>query len=485
METKEETRSALLRKAETCMENLVLSLQKMDEGDLQELEREIMVQVLALGRSCLEEVLEGQAKQKESAIDKESACGHRQRLVSKRPRQVLSLLGQITIHRGYYHCVETGEQAEERKESVCRKGEVPFDRAWGLSCGQRSSPGVQRVVSYLSANLTHEEVAEALCRVLPLGLSARQVGNILQPIGEAFEQGEDQQVREIVEQGATKDTSEVERQEEQGEPLKHLYVEMDGVMARLRRGSVPMERQEQERSGDVYREVKVGAVFEGEPGHERSKLVPGVFVDTPGPIRYVARRTTAEDFAPRIYALAHAAGVVRAKQVVILADGAKWIWRLAEEQFPGAVQIVDEYHAREHIWEVARAAFAGQPSERDTWAKTVTDLLAEGQVEQVITAIERLPHLEPEPNKARSLPEIEAEYFRTNAERMRYPSFRAQGMHVGSGIAEAACKTVVATRAKRSGMRWTPAGLDAILALRTAVLNKDFDRRWQASRKVA
>lgn len=93
--------------------------------------------------------------------------------------------------------------------------------------------------------------------------------------------------------------------------------------------------------------------------------------------------------------------------------------------------------------------------------------------------IEALPPLAPEPGASRSVPEIEADYFRTNAERMRYPMFRAQGMHLGSGIAEAACKTVVSTRAKRSGMRWTPAGLHAILALRTAVLNHEFDQRWE------
>jgi len=480
METNEEMKSALLRQAETCMEKLVLSLQEVGEGDLQELEQQLMVQMMALGRTCLEKILEQQARTGDGRGEREGACGHRQRLVSKRPRQVLSVFGQITIHRGYYHCTKKREGVEEQEESPCRKGEIPFDRAWGLS-GQRSSPGVQRLVSYLSARLTHEEVAEVLCRVLPLDLSARQVGNILQPIGEAFEQEEDQQVQQIVEQAAAKDTSEAERQKEQKELIKRL----DGVMARLRRGSVPMEKQEQERKGDVYREVKVGAVFEGEPGHEHSELVPGVFVDTPGPIRYVARRTTAQDFAPRIYALVQAAGVQQATQVVILADGAKWIWGLAEEHFPGAVQIVDEYHAREHVWDVARAAFAGQPSQRDAWANAVIDQLATGKVEEVIAAIQRLPPMTPEPGKARSVPEIETDYFRTNAERMRYPAFRAQGMHVGSGIAGAACKTVVSTRAKRSGMRWTPAGLDAILALRTAVLNQDFDRCWQASCKVA
>lgn len=115
----------------------------------------------------------------------------------------------------------------------------------------------------------------------------------------------------------------------------------------------------------------------------------------------------------------------------------------------------------------------------------MSDLLAQGQIEDVIAAIERLPPMAPPPGKSRSLLEIEADYFRTNAERMRYPLFRAQDMHVGSGIAEAACKVVVATRAKRAGMRWTPAGLDAILALRTSVLNGSSDQRWYALREVA
>ena len=84
------------------------------------------------------------------------------------------------------------------------------------------------------------------------------------------------------------------------------------------------------------------------------------------------------------------------------------------------------------------------------------------------------------------MPEKAVDYFTTNAQRMRYPSFRAQGMHVGSGIAEAACKTVVDTRAKRTGMRWTPDGLDAVLPLRTAKLNHTYDEFWQhQSRLVA
>ncbi len=136
----------------------------------------------------------------------------------------------------------------------------------------------------------------------------------------------------------------------------------------------------------------------------------------------------------------------------------------------------------QHVWVVALAAYSADPSQKEQWATHVIDLLTHGQIEEVIAAIERLPAMAPPPGKSRSIPAIEADYFRTNAERMRYPLLRAQGMHVGSGIAEAACKVVISTRAKRAGMRWAPTGLDAILALRTAVLNHQFDRCWRAYR---
>ncbi|MEO8970561.1 MAG: hypothetical protein ABI406_03050 [Ktedonobacteraceae bacterium] len=93
-------------------------------------------------------------------------------------------------------------------------------------------------------------------------------------------------------------------------------------------------------------------------------------------------------------------------------------------------------------------------------------------------SIAALSAVAPPPGQSKSIPEQAIGYFTTNAERMRYPQFRAQGMQIGSGIAEAACKTVVSTRAKRSGMRWTPGGLDALLPLRTAVLNGSYDAFW-------
>ena len=262
--------------------------------------------------------------------------------------------------------------------------------------------------------------------------------------------------------------------------IERLYIELDGVLARMRRGSVLMEQEERQRTGDVYREIKAGAVFRTERGCKRSELAPGVYVDTPAEdsLRYVARRTAKGGFAWLLYQLAVDGGLEQAKQVVVLGDGAPWIWNLAAEHFPEAVQILDLYHAKEHVWDVAHAVFGRSTTRGTAWATHACSLLEQGQSEALVSAISALPPIPPEPGQARSIPERAVDYFTTNAQRMRYPLFRAQGMHIGSGIAEAACKTIVSTRAKRSGMRWTPDGLDALLPLRTAVLNGAYASFW-------
>ncbi len=128
---------------------------------------------------------------------------------------------------------------------------------------------------------------------------------------------------------------------------------------------------------------------------------------------------------------------------------------------------------------MAHAVFGGATKASTAWATPACSLLEDGQIADLVSAIAALPPLPPEPGQARSIPDRAIDYFTTNAARMRYPIFRAQGMHVGSGIAEAACKTIVSTRAKRSGIRWTPEGLDALLPVRTAVLNGAYDSLWE------
>jgi hypothetical protein len=338
---------------------------------------------------------------------------------------------------------------------------------------------VQQAISRLCASLTLEEAAETLISLFPLDMSARQALNLIQPVGEALKEQEEQEQQVLFEQGRQAHSR---QQESVGTypTIKRMYVEMDGVTARLRRGSVSMEEKEQKRKGDVYREVKVGAVFLADPGRRRSELAPGVFVDTAGSKTYVAHRGSVGRFAPLLYALAQQKGLAQAQELVVLGDGAPWIWNLVTEHFPNAVQIVDLWHARQHVWQIANVVFGATTAKGAEWADQHCQLLEEGKIEMLVEAIALLPPLPPPPTSTHSIPEQALSYFITNAARMRYPIFRAQGMHVGSGIAEAACKTVVSTRMKRSGMRWTPAGLDALLALRTARLNGTFDAFWKS-----
>ena len=475
METNETLKMALLQETETAMSKMMEQLQSQPEGDLNQLEHTILSTCLEMGQRWLEKVLNHPRQENRPQARREGECGHKQRLVGERPKQLLTLLGKVTVRRPYYQCL----RPEATQESAsCPHGQAPFDAIWGIQAG-RSSPGVQKLVSYLAASMTLEEAAAVFQAVLPLKMSARQVLNLLQPVGETLVKQEDERKERLFREATEKQTSAPRKEEEQQEEIRRLYIELDGVLARMRRGSVLMEEKEKKRPGDIYREIKVGAIFPATRGRARSELAAGTFVDTADSITYVARRTTAQTFGPYLYALAQHCGIERAKQVVILGDGAAWIWRLVAEHFPHAVQIVDLWHAREHVWKVAHAVFGRGTPHEAAWAACACELLSEGKIEALVTMIEQLPVIPPEPEAARSVPEIEADYFRSHAQRMRYPIFRAQGMQIGSGIAEAACKTVVSTRAKRAGMRWTPDGLDAVLALRTAVLNGTYRDLWK------
>ncbi|GAC1349314.1 MAG: hypothetical protein NVSMB27_21280 [Ktedonobacteraceae bacterium] len=472
METNEQRKKAVSAAIQEEVEGFFAQMQDLSEGDLEHLEEQVVKTSQQMGRRLLEGILDSRLREQRPVARRQGRCGHRQRLVGERPKELLTLVGPVRFVRPYYQCLEVPAADES-----CTHGEAPDDALWGVH-ERRTTSGVQREISYLCGRLTFEEAAESLCRHVPLGMSARQALSLMRPVGQALARAEDRQVKSLQAQAKQARSQPEERQTKE---IERLYIELDGVLARMRRGSVPMEKEERQRQGDVYREIKAGAVFRAERGPKRSELVPGVYVDTPAPdsMRYVARRTAKGGFGWLLYQLALHGGLEQAQQVVVIGDGAPWIWHLAAEHFPGAVQIVDLYHAKEHVWEVAHAVFGRGTAAGTVWATQACSLLEQGQSEALVSAIKALPPIAPEPGQARSCPERAVDYFTTNAQRMRYPAFRAQGMHLGSGIAEAACKTIVSTRAKRSGMRWTPEGIDALLPLRTSVLNGAYESLWQ------
>ena len=168
-------------------------------------------------------------------------------------------------------------------------------------------------------------------------------------------------------------------------------------------------------------------------------------------------------------------GWSHAEKKVVLADGAVWIWNLALQHFPGAVEIVDLYHARQHLHELGAKLFPHDEKLRKRSLARCLDRLNQGKIEALVKLIHELPAVTEELRQFRA---TEAEYFNRNQERMRYPKFRGQGLFVGSGVIEAGCKTVVAQRLKQSGMFWTVRGANSILALRRCRLNHRFEDYW-------
>ena len=217
-------------------------------------------------------------------------------------------------------------------------------------------------------------------------------------------------------------------------------------------------------------------------------VIRGQALGTGGPRRDAASTTytgaieTAEEFGRRIYTEAWQRGLGRAAKVVILGDGGVWIWNLAEHHFPGAIQIVDLYHARQHLWDLAAKLFPDQEEERKRWARKRVKKLDAGRIETLVAELRGFPARREE---LLSLLQTEAEYFLHNAERMRYPKFRKLKLFVGSGVIEAGCKTLIGTRLKQSGMFWTVRGANSIIALRCNRISGKFEDYWESRQKVA
>jgi hypothetical protein len=256
-----------------------------------------------------------------------------------------------------------------------------------------------------------------------------------------------------------------------------LYIEMDGTQ-------VPMVRSELEgRAGRTEgkpartREVKIGAVFTQTTTDEQNRPLRDEASTT-----YTAAIETAEEFGRRLYTEAWERGWSRAEKKVIIADGAEWIWNIADQHFPGAIQIVDIYHARQHLWELARALYPSEDTKQKRWIMRQQAKLDGGETKKLVRSLRAIDVAHPElADKIR----IEADYFERNAERMLYPKFRSQNLFIGSGVIEAACKTVIGLRLKQSGMFWTVRGANAIIALRCHQLSRKFEDYWASRSRAA
>jgi hypothetical protein len=365
---------------------------------------------------------------------------------------VLTVLGKVELKRPYYRCTQ------------CGQGQFPIDQELDVNQTMKS-PGVRRMLAMVGQQSAFVRGQQQMKLLANLEVTAKEVERTAEAIG-----------ADLVQQGqrAIQAAWQLELPEVQKQSIPILYIEMDGT-------GVPVVRKEtQGREGKTpgqpahTREVKLGCVFTQTQWDEK-----GHALRDPDSTTYTGAIESAEDFGKRIFLEAWNRGWSQAQTKVVLGDGAEWIWNLAELHFPGAIQIVDLFHARQHLWNLARALYPNDAVQQKRWILRQQSKLDEGQIEKLVRSLRSLDCLNPElMEKIRT----EADYFAKNALRMRYPEFRRKHLFVGSGVVEAGCKTVIGSRTKQSGMFWTVRGANSIIALRCCHLNGRFENYWEARR---
>ncbi len=381
------------------------------------------------------------------------ACGHQAEYRELRSKPVLTALGKAEVSRPYYLCPH------------CHAGQFPADVELDID-NTEFSPGVRRMQAAVGQEVPFDHGRQQMKLLADLEVTTKAVERTAETIGEDIATREQQEIPRAMQ---------LDLPLVVGEPIPILYVQMDGT-------GVPVVNKE-----TVGRQGKT----DGELAHTREAKLGCVFTQTtwdkqgypirdPDSTTYTGAIEPAEEFGKRLYLEAWERGWSRAEKKVVMGDGAEWIWNLAAQHFPRAVQIVDLYHARQHLWELARKLYPNDAVAQKAWMRVHQKrLLDKGKIEKLVDALRSMRSIHPEVvGKIRT----EADYFERNTERMRYPKFRRQHLFVGSGVIEAGCKTVIGSRLKRSGMFWTVRGANAILALRCCHLNGRFEDYWEARR---
>ena len=380
-------------------------------------------------------------------------CGHSAGYLELRSKPVLTAVGEATISPPYYLCPH------------CHRGQFPADVELDIEHTE-FSPGVRRMQAVVGQEAPFDHGRQQLKLLADREVTTKAVERTAEAIGEPIAAREQVEIQRAVQ---------LDLPIVVGEPIPMMYVQMDGTGIPM--GNKEIEGRQGKQAGQPAhtREVKLGCVFTQTNWDEQ-----GYAIRDPDSTPYVGAIETAEEFGKRLYVEAWKRGWSRAAKKVAIGDGAEWIGNLAQQHFPGAIQIADLYHARQPLCELARKLYPNDEFPQKRWLVIHKDLwLDEGKIEELVASLRSLQP--PSPELAEKI-RTEAEYFEKNNERMPYPQFREQHLFVGSGVIEAGCKTVIGSGCQQSGMFWTVRGANAILALRCCHLNGRFEDYWESRR---
>lgn len=361
-------------------------------------------------------------------------CGQVQRYKGDVSREVVVDGGTLTIQRAYYYC------------AACGQTSYPLDEQLGL--GEEQEQGRLREKLALVAVLVPYHQAPQVCQTF-LG-SERHAASL----------------RRVALREAHRLTASRHRHTLPPRERDRIYLQVDGQLCPTRE-----PRQDAEDQG--YREAKAVLAFSqhdvAEVSKERHELLAKVLQ---------AKITDSEEFRSIFRAVYQQAHGEQAAEVIVLADGARWIWNLVDELVPHALQILDFSHAKHYLWEAGKIIYGEGSAFVAPWVKERETLLLEDKGEQVIAHLQHFVDLRP------ALAPI-IHYFQQNAVRMRYATYRQRGYFIGSGAIESAGKQITAARIKGPGMRWNVRDLNALLILRCVFLEHSWQTYWNSCARLA
>jgi len=437
------------REIHTWLSRIFAERRKTGRTDLEAVEMGLRSTLHHVGASALSQLLQYAGPDPDHR-KRACPCGRTAQYVDLRSKTVITAVGPVALRRPYYLCAHCGE------------GQFPIDDELDVH-KTRKSPGLRRMLAAVGHEAPFERASRQMKLLAGVEVTAKEVERTAEAIGHEIAACE----RQARERAMQSDLPVIV-----GEAPAIFYVQMDGT------GVPVVKRETAGRQGKMAgqpahtREAKLGCVFTQTTWDEA-----GYPIRDPDSTTYTGGIETAEEFGQRLYLEAWRRGWNRATKQVVMGDGAEWIWHLADHHFPGALQIVDLFHARQHLWELARAVYPNDDVQQRRWAMRQQHTLDGGRIEHLVRSLRSIAPANAElADKLRTC----AAYFETNAPRMRYPEFRRQHLFVGSGVIEAGCKTVIGSRLKQSGMFWTVRGANAILALRCCQLNGRFEEYWEA-----
>jgi hypothetical protein len=399
------------------------------QHDFRMLEELVKAKMQILGQGLLQRIVNKEKNGYQgSSIPCE--CGNSKYFVQYRPRQILTLFGQITIERAYYYCPD------------CGKSLVPYDLASGLG-SEQVSPCLAEACCTVAVDDSFQQTSRKVEKLIGQKVSANTIERLVHKVGSVAIQQQNQSLKDFYQSRCPPN------------PENHpdsLYIAVDGTTAH---------------ETDGWHEVKVGTIYWQDQRNKEDFS------------RFVTSFENSERFGWHLWLVACRCGLRQANKVVYLGDGAGWIRSQHQQHFGRATFIIDWYHASEHVWDCGKLLFGEGTDATAEWVNKRLSLLWDGWTKRL------LDDLQDQGKRYRGCKRDAIDslygYISSNEEQMRYDVFRSKGYDIGSGSVEGACKHVVGKRLKQSGMIWSRVGSSSVLAMRTIWLNGEceWDCLWQ------